>query len=331
MSLRAMSLPWPTDWDGIFGRSAPLVLEIGFGHADFLMYFASQHPGLNVIGIERAHNPMTWAEKKLKKNPLPNVRLVFGDALMSLYCLFAPETLHQVHINFSDPWPKRRHTRRRLIDTSMLEVLVSRLQPDGEFYIATDITDYAEQIQQALAQLSGIENRYAPLPWHDQREHTAIITHYEQKAITAERPRYYFHWRRTGSPISPPPNPGVEFEMANASVYLPLSLEEIMQQFAAEDVYQYGERVVKFHNLYRQVGYPKLAVDTYIDEPLFRQRLLLSIRERSPHDYLVSLEPVGFPRVTRGVQDAVYTLAQLLAALHPEGKLLDVKVKIPKK
>lgn len=324
-----MTLPWPTHWDSVFGRSAPLVVEIGFGHADFLLDFARRHAETNVIGIERAHSPMTWAEKKLKKNPLPNVRLVFGEALMALHCLFAPETIHQIHLNFSDPWPKRRHTKRRLIDTGMLGVLVSRLKPDGEFFIATDIADYAEQIREALANIPGITNVYHPRPWHDERDNAAIVTHYEKKAIAAGRPRYYFKWRRTGEPALQPPTLGVEFDMATITLHLSLSLEEIAQQLKTDTVHQYGERIIKFHHLYQQVGYPKLTLDTYIEEPLFQQRVLIGIRERESHEYIVGLEPIGFPRVTRGVHDAIYATAQQLVALHPDGRIVDTKVRRP--
>lgn len=329
-SLHAMRLEWPTRWDSLFERAAPLVLEIGFGHADFLVDFATRHPEVNVIGIEYAHSPMSWAEKKLKRNPLPNVRLVFGEALMSLHCLFEPEAISQVHLNFSDPWPKRRHLQRRLIDTGLLAVLVSRLTPDGELYIATDITDYAEQIYEALNAIAGIQNLYDPIGWHDERDNADLVTHYEQKAIEAGRARYYFKWRRTGEPVSHPPRLGVEPEMANIVLYLPLSLAEIAEKFETNLVQKHRERVVRFHSLYQQRDYPKLAIDTYIEEPLFNQRLMIGIRERDPHHYVVSFEPIGFPRVTPGVHDAVYYTAEKLVAMHTDGKILDAKVQKPK-
>lgn len=330
MSYRAMQLAWPADWHILFDRIAPLVLEIGFGHADFLMDYAHRHPEWNIIGIERAHSPMEWAEKKLKKNPLPNVRLVYGDALMALYCLFPPESLHEVHINFSDPWPKRRHVERRLIDTGLIGVLVSRLTREGTFYIATDITDYAEQIQEALTHITGIENCYAPLPHHTERDHSPIVTHYEQKAIDAGRPRYYFHWRRTGAPVPQPEPIGVELDMPNIAVSLPLSIDEIAENFETGRVYQNQGRVVKFLNAFRQMGFPKVTLDTHIEEPLFTQRLMIGIRERTPHDFLITFEPIGFPRVTPGLHDAVYYAAQQVAGLHPEGKITDAKVQKPK-
>jgi tRNA (guanine-N7-)-methyltransferase len=153
---------WPTygvdfgpellDFDALFGRHAPVVLEIGFGNGDTLVQQASDNPELNFIGIE-VHEPgVGHCLLKAKDGGLSNLKLLKHDAIEVLRDQIAAESLQRVNIYFPDPWPKKRHHKRRLIQAEFLGLLASRLKPGGVLYIATDWANYAEQIDDVLDQ-----------------------------------------------------------------------------------------------------------------------------------------------------------------------------------
>ena len=142
--------PEPLDVERAFGRDAPLVLEIGFGNGETLVEQAANDPERNYLGIE-VHEPgLGHCLLLLEKLELPNVRLIDHDAVEVLRHQIAPASLARVNIYFPDPWPKKRHHKRRLIQPTFLELLASRLEPGGELFIATDWANYAEHIDEIV-------------------------------------------------------------------------------------------------------------------------------------------------------------------------------------
>ncbi len=163
-------LPFTTeqpDWDAHFGRCAPRVLEIGFGMGDATAAVAAAQPGTDFIGIE-VHPPGVGALlKRIGENGLRNLRIVQHDAVPVLQQMVAPATLAGVHIWFPDPWHKKKHHKRRLIQPDFVALLASRLAPGGYLHCATDWQPYAEQMLLVLSQQAGLRNSataYAPRP-----------------------------------------------------------------------------------------------------------------------------------------------------------------------
>lgn len=156
-----------TDWDAAFGRTAPRVLEIGFGMGATTAEIAAQRPSDDFIGIE-VHEPGVGALLKLiGEHKLSNIRIVQHDAVEVLEQMIAPESLDGVHIFFPDPWHKARHHKRRLIQPKFVSLLVSRLKPGAYLHCATDWQNYAEQMLDVLSADSALENTadgYAPRP-----------------------------------------------------------------------------------------------------------------------------------------------------------------------
>lgn len=157
---RALDELWPRfglefDSSGIdlnqtFGRAAPRMLEIGFGAGEALLYFAQRHPEIDCLGIE-VHKPgvghlMLGAETA----GLQNVRVICHDAVEVLQQQLAPGSVELIHIFFPDPWPKKRHHKRRLIQPAFVELLARVLAIGGKLRLATDWEHYAMQMREVI-------------------------------------------------------------------------------------------------------------------------------------------------------------------------------------
>ena len=144
--------PGFVDFDTLFGRHAPVVLEIGFGNGDTLVQQALDHPALNFLGIE-VHEPgVGHCLLKAEETGVKNLKLIKHDAIEVLQSQVPPRSLQRVNIYFPDPWPKKRHHKRRMIQPAFLELINSRLEANGALHIATDWANYAEHIDDVLSQ-----------------------------------------------------------------------------------------------------------------------------------------------------------------------------------
>ncbi|MDR5778821.1 tRNA (guanosine(46)-N7)-methyltransferase TrmB [Caballeronia sp. LZ065] len=159
--------PQAADWNALFGREAPHVLEIGFGMGATTAEIATTRPGDDFIGVE-VHEPGVGALLKLiGEQGLGNIRILQHDAVEVLEHMIAPDSLDGVHIYFPDPWHKARHHKRRLIQPKFVALLVSRMKPGGYLHLATDWQNYAEQMLDVLSAEPALENTadgYAPRP-----------------------------------------------------------------------------------------------------------------------------------------------------------------------
>ena len=159
--------PQPIDLDGVFGRRAPKMLEIGFGMGETTARIAAANPGNDYLGIE-VHTPGVGSLlKEIEAQHLANVRVIQHDAVEVLRDMIAPDTLDGVHIFFPDPWPKKRHHKRRLIQPPLIALLAGRIKRGGYVHAATDWQEYAEQILDVLRHEPLLQNTaqdYAPRP-----------------------------------------------------------------------------------------------------------------------------------------------------------------------
>jgi tRNA (guanine-N7-)-methyltransferase len=143
--------PHPVDFDACFGRRAPRVLEIGFGMGDTTARIAAAQPEVDFIGIE-VHAPGVGALlKQLGENGVGNVRVIQHDAVEVVRHMIAPGSLAGIHVFFPDPWPKKRHHKRRLLQPPFVTLLASRLALGAYLHVATDWEDYARQMLEVLS------------------------------------------------------------------------------------------------------------------------------------------------------------------------------------
>ena len=155
------------DFVAVFGRHAPRILEIGFGMGDATAQIAQALPGTDFIGVE-VHTPGVGALlKRIGQLGLTNLRLVQHDAVEVLAQMIAPDSLAGVHVFFPDPWHKKKHNKRRLIQPAFVRQLVERIAPGGYLHCATDWQPYAEQMLEVLSAEPLLRNTaagYAPKP-----------------------------------------------------------------------------------------------------------------------------------------------------------------------
>lgn len=144
------TLPYQTqtvDWQTVFGREAPLILEIGFGMGEATAHIAKIMPEVDFIACE-VHSPGVGALLcRIEKEGLRNIRIVQHDAVEVLRDMVADASLSGVHVFFPDPWHKKRHNKRRLIQAETLQLLVQKLKNQGYIHTATDWEDYALHMQ----------------------------------------------------------------------------------------------------------------------------------------------------------------------------------------
>ena len=157
------------DYSAAFGRSAPLILEIGCGMGETTAQIAAALPDKNFIGVE-VHAPGVGALLKLiEQQQLTNLRVIRHDAVEVVEHMIAPQSLAGVHLFFPDPWPKARHHKRRIVQPAFVKLLAARLAPGGYLHFATDWEPYAESMLEVLSSepllANGTEN-FAPRPAH---------------------------------------------------------------------------------------------------------------------------------------------------------------------
>jgi tRNA (guanine-N7-)-methyltransferase len=178
----------PLDLAGLFGRTAPRVLEIGFGMGDSTAAMAAADPGRDYLAIE-VHTPGIGNLLALVGElGLTNVRVAHGDA-MELVHRLAPDSLDAIHVFFPDPWPKARHHKRRLIQPANVVLLRRLLRPGGVLHCATDWPDYAEAMAETLAADPGLRQVVDGVP-------PRPATKFERRGTEAGRPIADLLYRR---------------------------------------------------------------------------------------------------------------------------------------
>ena len=170
------------DFNQVFGRVAPLIVEVGFGTGDSLAEMAAANPDNNYIGIE-VHKPgVGHLMLLLDQHGLTNVRIYYHDAIDIIEHKIADQSLAGVHLFFPDPWPKNKHHKRRIVRPSFVELLVKKLKPDGYFHTATDWKNYAENMLKVLSAGVGISNA-SPTGNYCERPEYRPLTRFEQRGI----------------------------------------------------------------------------------------------------------------------------------------------------
>lgn len=190
VALKTEELDGEIDFAELFGRHGPVHIEIGTGKATFLLNQAKAQPHVDFVGIEWARKYYRFAVDRMGRWGLTNVRIIRADAAVFIRDHIADESVDCFHIYFPDPWPKKRHHKRRLLCPANLEVMIRRLKSAGRIRIVTDHGDYFEQIQAVIRARSDTLREIEFLPTAGAQQNEWVGTNFERKYQKESRPIY---------------------------------------------------------------------------------------------------------------------------------------------
>ncbi len=304
MLLRTGQFTFPTPPEQLFGRQAPLVLEIGFGDGGFLLDLASRHPEWNVLGVEISPGSVRRARRRLRQAGLTNVRLYLGQARFLVRQVLPPRSLHSVYVNFPDPWPKERHRARRLLQTSFFALLSTRLEAQGTLRLTTDDAPYFAFALEA-AQQTGLFRIEVTEPPPE-----TLQTKYARKWQAQQKPIYHAVFHKAAE--APDPFlPTIErYDVMHHAV-----LEGVLPKLEHFEklVHAFEGGHVIFLEAYRSLDGSGLLFLARIEEEDLVQEVLLEVAPREGR-VLVRVLPFGLPLSTRGTREAVRYLSTWLEA-----------------
>jgi tRNA (guanine-N7-)-methyltransferase len=176
------------DWRELFGNDHPVELDLGAGDGGFALAYAQQHPEINLFAVERLLGRVRKIEKRAARAKLDNLRVLRLEFGYTVRYLLPPESVSVAHILFPDPWPKRRHWPRRLIQPGFVSDLAATLKPGGELRFTTDHAHYFETAQQAVTE-AGVLKRVPDWNWA-----TDPITDFQRTFDAEGRATYRARW-----------------------------------------------------------------------------------------------------------------------------------------
>ncbi len=305
MFLDLPRLPFPAKNAKIFGRDAPLALEIGMGDGRFLGAIAKSHPDWNYLGVDVARGSVARAFRHLRRLKLSNVRLHHGSGLFLLRNILENNSLSDVYVNFPDPWSKHRHADRRLFNQSFFRLLAARLRTEGTLLFTTDDEQYFDQTI-SLARESGyfqITNSHPPP--------AVLRTKYARKWRSEGRSVFHVQIQKQvqSSPEVPPnvhKEAGMHHALLNGTIPPITEFEKVIHHFPN------GHVVVL--DVLQMIGRNGLVFVTRVHEPELVQELFLQLRptEKSDTELLLSIMNFGKPIATQGTSEAINAVVNWL-------------------
>jgi len=185
----------PLSFSEVFGRAAPIEVEIGSGKGRFLLELAAERPEVDFLAVERAAKYHALVCQRAARRGLANVRLLRTTAEDLLFRLLPPSSVRTLYVLFPDPWPKKRHHKRRLIQPDVVARMLEVLEPGGRLLVKTDHPAYGDVIDDVLRQMVGAEPLDADAAFRD-----LPLTGFERKYIDQGRPIRSFALRRPPAP-----------------------------------------------------------------------------------------------------------------------------------
>jgi tRNA (guanine-N7-)-methyltransferase len=188
VSLNIQDLDGRIDFTRLFGRSAPLHIEIGIGRCTFLLNQAKVNPQTNFLGIEWASKYYRYSVDRIGRWSLTNVRIIRTDAAAFVADFLPDECADCFHVYFPDPWPKKRHHKRRFFNTANVDQFLRCLRPAGSIRITTDHAEYFDQIKNVIAEKADRLEKIDFLPTAGADTGEWVGSNFERKYLKENRP-----------------------------------------------------------------------------------------------------------------------------------------------
>ena len=193
--LRAGELESPANWPALFGNDHPVALEIGCGVGDFIVKTAADLPDRNFIAIDFYNKGCYKTCRLIDTAGLANVRVLREEARQFIRERISTGSLAAVYINCPDPWPKKKHRKRRLVNREFVESLAEYLVPGGDFFFATDFDDYGVDVAEVMPAVPGFVNMLAPDLYRHELE-GYHLSKYMRKFMAEGKRIYFIHYRK---------------------------------------------------------------------------------------------------------------------------------------
>jgi tRNA (guanine-N7-)-methyltransferase len=325
--LKEKDLGFFPDWEDIFGRKAPIYLEIGMGNGEFSIWLAQNNPHTNVIGIDVSKEIIRKAERKVNKANLENLRIVRIEGAKALCKLFNPQSLMAVFMNFPDPWTKKSHKERRIINDAFCYLLGDRLEIEGYFIMATDSLDYANYTVEIFEKVEVFKSLWEKNIINDFPGY--YKTKYARKWISMGLPIYYIGYKKMKT-IEIPSwvkdfYPLLKLE--KEEIIMPYIIVEIKEDPKIEEVlkilpkgiYERNNKIVNYLSFYSKEN--EILIDTVVVEGSLRQRFFISLY-LNDHKLKISIHEATDPDPTYGVHESIAIIFSYLYKRFNELKIL---------
>ena len=196
----------------LFDQPQPLNLEIGCGIGDFVVQLAQKNPDHNYIAIDIFNRGCDQTSRRIDEANISNVRVLRTEARSLLLKHVKPRSLHAIYINCPDPWPKKRHRKRRLVNSDFLKIALYCLEERGHFNFSTDFVDYGIEVGELLSTEPGFKNCHQDAYVHDLGGYP--VSKYMRRFLDLGQPIYYCPYQKQpGYVADPPPEPVKGFRM----------------------------------------------------------------------------------------------------------------------
>ena len=322
--LSYLTVDWALDYAKLFPVIQPVIVEIGFGNADYLIHLGQTYPDHNIIGLEIAAQSMDKAERKIVTANLTNVRPIHATGETALAHFFEPESIQAFYINYPDPWFKNKHSHRRLIKRETVDMLTSRLVMGGTIMLATDIVEYAEMAHEILSETPGLINTL-DTAWVADLE-GRFRTKYEMKGYREGRSGHFFIYRRNDTPVNHPPVIK-DIEMPHLFLRTPLDVETIVANFRQSRRTLNGVHVAMLR-AYANKDTHSAVFEVVVEEDTIDQHTMLVLSPREGSDeYVIQMTTIGHARPTYGMHRAVQVVGEWVASIHEDAHITETKLR----
>ncbi|MEX0822462.1 MAG: tRNA (guanosine(46)-N7)-methyltransferase TrmB [Rhodothermales bacterium] len=295
--LSASSLAFPSSSEHLFGRRAPLVAEVGVGSGGFIANLAKRRPDVNILGIDRAPQSIARSYRRLLHDDIRNARLFKGDAEWFVRNVIPAGGLDRVYVNFPDPWPRKKHHERRLLQASFLRLLASRLAADGDVLVTTDHEEYFQFVLHS-AEEAACYHVVSPDPTPE-----VLETKWARKADV--------HYHAVLSPSDEVADVHANVEVTDTMYHAVVGGS--LPDFAPFErrTFTYRDGVVVLMDAYRPLSGTGVVFLVHVEEKGLTQEVLVEVRE-GKEGFVVALRRFGEPLHTRGLRAAVRVITEWL-------------------
>jgi len=327
--INELDLPVRPRWRDVFGREAPIELEIGIGNGEFIVNVASSNSGHNFVGVELSSRYLSKAVNRVRAAGLKNVCLILGEGGLCLSKLFPPSSIHAIYINFPDPWEKPKHSHRRLVDKPFACLVASRLNIGGTFTMVTDSYSYATSVCELMSSIDA----FAPAFGNDGLcigVPEGFMTKYYRKWTALQRNIWTVRFIKT-SHYDLPEWVSLYYPLAHLEASLPMphvviagevtDWHEVAQKVETGIWLQQPQVVIKCDGVYLERGGDGLLFSLLCVEGKMQQRLFVYATSRYG-ETIVRVHPACRLNVTPGIQLSVGIVAQMLMRLSKLERLL---------